>query len=373
MEAINSVESISKPSSRHLSDIKKSGKKSTRFYQRWLLLAAMSISTQVLTGCVTPHLADTEVSPIGSTSQHSLTDAQLEMQTQDRLNVARFGLSTVNDGKFVYVLGGANSENIESLSSIEIYDPKTGEVEILKDIITPRFYHSAVFDGKESIYIMGGLTVGTDPTGQEVIRLNFKFEVFNTKTRTVTELTDYARPTRLSTAAYHNEMIFVLGGSHGSPDGTVYSSNLYVFNIAKNRWMRANSMPQGKETKSVIDGDWLYIVGGYDGKESQRTFERFNLKANQWETLPDLPVGISAQALTSNNGSIYAFGNYNDLSACYRYELATVTWSELDCHLLPARHSGVTTMNGVSYIIGGTETGSAPVLNYIQRFSPVED
>ena len=283
------------------------------------------------------------------------------------LSQARFGLAAVNDGQRIYVLGGAG-KNMSGTTTVEIIDPTTGQIEVLENAITSRFYHSAVFDGDESIYLIGGVGESTFFPG-EVFR-NPTFEVFNTKTKSVTRLGSFRMPTRINTAQYHQGKIYVLGGSQHLRKGTKYIDDVFIYDIKTKVWRVGAKMPKGKATKSVIFDDWLYTVGGYDGKASLSSFERYSLSENRWETLPDLPKGISAHAVTVNNGKLYSFGNYNSLTDCFSYDFATQIWQQLDCGLSPVRHAGATTLNGVSYIIGGTVTGGPPHVNKVQAYTP---
>ncbi len=308
------------------------------------LSAIFTIAISVLmTGCVT---------------QHEYHTASLE--------VARFGAAVVNDGRYVYTIGGGGHPEKAS-NSIEIYDPLTNRTELLEDIIIPRFYHSAVFDGEESIYIIGG--VGLDETIQRR-RSRTQVEVFNIRTRKVHQLKPFGWATRINTVQIKDNMIYVLGGSYMTASGEVFSDRMFKYDIEAGRWSQANQMPMPKVTKSAIYGDWLYTVGGYDGDKALASFERYNLTENRWEVLPDLPKGISAHALTVNSDKLYTFGNYDSLSDCFSYDFNTQVWQQESCGLKPIRHAAVTTLNGVSYVVGGTVTGRGPHKDYIQVFKP---
>ena len=305
-----------------------------------LITLAMSV---VLTGCVT----------------------QPDYQ-QANLKIARFGAAVVNDGRYVYTIGGFNTEH-RAGATIEIYDPLSNRTEVLEDIVISRFYHSAVFDGEESIYIIGG--IGPNKKSQ-IIQRRPEVEVFNTRTREVRQIKPLGWATRINTVQFNDGMIYVLGGSFTTSEGQAFSDRVFKYDVKADRLFQLNQMPMAKVTKSAIYGDWLYTVGGYNGDSSLSSFERFNLIENRWETLADLPKGISAHALTVNGDKLYAFGNYNSLSDCFSYDFNAQVWQKEQCGLKPVRHAGVTTLNGVSYIMGGTETGRPPHKDYIQRFKP---
>lgn len=70
------------------------------------------------------------------------------------LSQARFGLAAVNDGQRIYVLGGAG-EKMAGTTNVEIIDPTTGQIEVLENAITSRFYHSAVFTFEHQLHRCG--------------------------------------------------------------------------------------------------------------------------------------------------------------------------------------------------------------------------
>ncbi|RUO81418.1 hypothetical protein CWI84_01275 [Idiomarina tyrosinivorans] len=81
------------------------------------------------------------------------------------LDVARYGHAAAADNENIYVFGGANKDGF--LSSIEIIDPKTNQATLLEDKIIPRRYFTAVWDGKQSIYLFGGISLRNGKVRQE--------------------------------------------------------------------------------------------------------------------------------------------------------------------------------------------------------------
>jgi outer membrane protein assembly factor BamB len=278
------------------------------------------------------------------------------------LSTARFGHAAVNDGEKIYVLAGGGSKS-GFLSDIEIIEPISGQTKVLHNKLIPRLYFSAVWDGKHSIYIIGGVSVKGNK-----LRLEKRVEVFNTVTHEVNFAQSLPAPTRNNGAVFLNGNLFVLGGTFFSGRTLVASPVVAVLKTGQKKWVRAADMPTAKATKAVVKDGLIYVVGGYDGKSSLNTFERFDPISNKWESLPSMPVGISAHSLTLIKNKLFVFGNYNDLDSTYSYDFDTLKWEKIDIGYKASRHNATTTLGDITYVIGGTTASHGPFLNDIQTF-----
>lgn len=278
------------------------------------------------------------------------------------LSTARFGHASVNDGKNLYVLAGSNKSGF--LSDIEVIDPVTKKIEVLENKLIPRRYFSAVWDGKHSIYIVGGVSVKRK-------RLYFekRVEVFNTITKQVSFAPSLPTPTRINSAVFLKGNIFVFGGTYPTDGGLIPSSVVTVLKISENKWVRAADMPTAKSTRAVERNGLIYVVGGYNTKTALNVFEQFDPRLNQWKTLPPLPVKISAHSVSLVDDKLFAFGNYNSLQSTYSYDFLSQKWQEVFIGYKASRHNAATTLNNITYVTGGTLTGKGPFLDYIQAFN----
>lgn len=55
-------------------------------------------------------------------------------------------------------------------------------------------------------------------------------------------------------------------------------------------------------------GQYIYVVGGYDGKSLLKTVERYDTEKDVWEYMADLCMGRGALSLTALDGKLYAMG-----------------------------------------------------------------
>lgn len=308
----------------------------------------------ILTGCSTT--SNTTSSTISNTVPNN-TSELLSLSTE------RYGHATVNDGTHLFVIAGANKTGF--LSDIEIIDPISGKKEIIKGQLIPRHYFSAVWDGKHSIYIIGGVSLEDD-----IFRFERKVEIFDTITHQVTFAESLPSPTRINTVVYLDEKIYVMGGTYPNKRKKKMrpTSLVYVLNIAKNRWHKAKRMPTARTTKAALHNGFIYTVGGYDTKSSLDAFERFDPQLNMWESLPAIPAKISAHSLTVVKDKLFVFGNYNDMAATYSYSFLTQKWKKIEIGYKPSRHNATTTLGDTTYVTGGNTGTKGPFLDYIQTF-----
>lgn len=277
------------------------------------------------------------------------------------LSTARFGHAAVNDGEKLYVLAGGSKSGF--LSNIEIIDPILGTTKVLHNKLIPRRYFSAVWDGKHSIYLLGGVSFKNKELSFEK-----RVEVFNTITHEVSFAQPLPLPTRINSAVFLNGNIFVFGGSYPNKGKLKASPVVAVLKIAQKKWLRAADMPTEKETRAVVKDGLIYVVGGYDGTSSLNVFERFDPQLNKWQSLPSMPVGISAHSLTLIKNKLFVFGNYNDLKSTYLYDFQTQTWKNIDIGYRASRHNATTTLGDTTYVIGGNTSSKGSFLDYIQTF-----
>ena len=277
------------------------------------------------------------------------------------LTTPRYGHAVVNDGNKIYVIAGANKENF--LSDIEIIDPATGKIKVLAKHVIPRRYFTAVWDGKHSIYILGGVSIENN-----TFRYEKRVEVFNTLTNEVTFAKPLPMPTRINSAVIFEEKIFVFGGAYPKKGKLTPTALVVLLDLKRNKWIRAADMPTAKSTRAVLKDEYIYVVGGYDRISSLNSFERFDPKKNQWTTLPSLPVNISAHSVSLVNNKLFVFGDYNNLTSTYSYDFSTEQWQKIDINYQASRHNAATTLGDNTYVIGGNIAGNGPFLDLIQVF-----
>lgn len=278
------------------------------------------------------------------------------------LNIPRYGHAVVNNDEHIFVIGGSSKNGF--LSDIEMIDPQTNIVVTLTDALIPRRYHTAVWDGQDSIYILGGVSVVTKGSKRSTIR-EPRIEVFDIPTRQSKVVGKMPSPRRFGSAQYKNGKIFFIGGSYNNSA----TSSVFIYNINKNKWKITASMPTAKDTKTVIHGDHIYAIGGYYSKSALNVFERYDITTGEWQSLATLPQALSANSVTVLGDKIFSFGDYTELDNTLIYDINAGSWKKGPSDYLASRHNAVTVLNNKIYVIGGNIASSGSYLDYIQVFS----
>lgn len=279
------------------------------------------------------------------------------------LEIPRAGHGFVADERQLYVFGGAVKNG--TTGSIEIIDPKTRSVQVLRNHIIPRAHLSAVWDGEHSIFLIGGLS---DRAGN--VRWESDVEVFNTKTREVTTVAPLPFPTRSNSAVHIDGKIYVFGGNYKDweTNRMKRSDIVAIYDIADDAWSLGPPMPSGKETEAVVYGKAIYTVGGYDGRNGLSSMDKYLPVEERWTTLAPMPEQISAHAATVMDDFVITFGDYENQSKTLVYDFASDKWNEITLDFTPTRHSAAARLGDTIYVTGGT-AAPAEYLDNIQIFT----
>ncbi|OWY98423.1 Kelch-like protein 5 isoform X1 [Phytophthora megakarya] len=110
-------------------------------------------------------------------------------------------------------------------------------------------------------------------------------------------------------AVTRDNKIFVMGGTSSSSH---HHNTMESYNPETNSWI---CMPPMKNARSYLGaavvGDFIYVVGGFNGQAHLSSVERFDLQIEQWESMPPLSTGRSGLAVVALNGLVYAIGGYD--------------------------------------------------------------
>ncbi|MEC7692573.1 MAG: kelch repeat-containing protein [Pseudomonadota bacterium] len=280
-----------------------------------------------------------------------------------KLESPRLGAGAATDQKTIFVFGGSNQKGL--LNDVEILDPATKNVQVLKNHIIPRRYFSSVYDDNNHVYLIGGISASKQRANYEST-----VEVFNNVTRKVTKAATLPYPTRTNTAVYLDGKIYVLGGSHHDWQTRKLKPTalMAVYDISKDEWSLGAPMPTAKSTSAVTWQNKIYVVGGYTGEEQLDVFEQYDPATKKWKSLPPLPEPVSAHTTTVWRDYLIVFGDYNNLDAVWTYDFKAGTWHQSDLSMTGVRHAKAVTYNDAVYLIGGNQDSPGPVLDTIQIF-----
>lgn len=58
-------------------------------------------------------------------------------------------------------------------------------------------------------------------------------------------------------------------------------------------------------------GQYIYVIGGYDGKSQLNSVERYDTERDVWENVSSVSIARSALSVTVLDGKLYAMGEYD--------------------------------------------------------------
>ncbi len=273
--------------------------------------------------------------------------------------------SAVYNG-YVFIVGGLNSglTTVSTVYSAQMKaDGSLGTWQTLTNL--PAVLTPAVVAANGYLFVIGG--------GQD-LAANTQSTVYSSKINadgtigSWNTLNTLPTPMRGHTASYWNGYIFVAGGhdiSAPSTLSTVYSAQING-NGTLGTWATLNTLPAVRyQHSAVVNGNYLYIFGGYDGATRFSTVYSAPLKLDgtvgPWTTLNTLPAVARQLSTVASNGYVYLLGGdvtttgrvSTAYSATLNPEGTIGTWSTLSTlPKLTSDHSAVV-YNNMLYLLGG--------------------
>lgn len=114
-----------------------------------------------------------------------------------------------------------------------------------------------------------------------------------------------------------------------------------------------------------------YVFGGYSGSSPITSLEIYTATTNTWTSGASLPSAVRGHSFALGpDSNIYCFtGTLSSYSpACYKYSVASNTWTTIANIPTPCWESSAATVNGKIYVIGGENA-----LALVQIYNPSND
>jgi N-acetylneuraminic acid mutarotase len=274
-----------------------------------------------------------------------------------KLHQGRYGHAIVNNGEHIFFLEGSGKHGL--LSNLEIINSQTGTIEQVNNLLIHHLYHTTVRDGRDSIYIVGGMSAFTYGKKRRLLR-EPEMEVFDIPSRQSKIIGQIPGASRLGSAQYHNDKIFFIGGSRQNST----PSTVGIYDVTKDKWQLTEKIPTPKDTKTIQRGQYLFTIEGYNGKSPLNAFERYNIFTGKWQSLASIPQKLSAHSVVVFDNRIPSFGDYTRLDNTLIYDFKTEAWHQTTIGYLPNRHNLATVLNNRIYVIEGNTDGSGSSRHY---------
>lgn len=193
-------------------------------------------------------------------------------------------------------------------NQIQIYDFKNDNWSISPVNIENRACHNVIFH-KNKLYILGGKTVSKNRRTQY---LSNKIEVLNLNTNEIKVDNTNPHQTVSFASVLYGDYIVVMGGStKQNKNGTKkYTNKSHFYNINTGLWYELSDMTNPKETKGVIVGDKIYLIGGFNGTPLSEV-ESFNMTSGELKKEGNLFQAVVNPALAMHDNIIYIYNSGN--------------------------------------------------------------
>ncbi|MFH1047965.1 MAG: kelch repeat-containing protein [Patescibacteria group bacterium] len=125
-------------------------------------------------------------------------------------------------------------------------------------------------------------------------------------------------------------------------------------------WSSALSMPTPRSDAAAASiGNIIYVVGGTDSfARTVATVEAFDMSANTWLTVADLPKALHHVALVVHDNKLYSLGGLEGLSMTpssdvYLFDPKVGTWEKINPMLSAVGAAAAVVHQGKIHVLGG--------------------
>lgn len=241
----------------------------------------------------------------------------------------------------LFIFGGMSpAGNLEK--SVDLFDFAAGEIHKVADMPAQRYGIRPVTVGSK-IYVIGGHN--GDTSLKEVLILDTKDQKWSAGPSL--NITRDAPGTILV-----KNKIYAVGGGL---DWDKPLNTVEFLDLEKNKWvMSAHQLHQKRFAPGLVQlGDYLYVVGGYDGVNALSSVEKMSLKTGEWSQATAMNFARWNEAVVVADGKIYAIGG-NALKSAEVYDPATDKWSMLPDMSQIRKGPTAQVYNGQIFVFGGS-------------------
>lgn len=296
-------------------------------------------------------------------SPESSSTYELQFNKLTNMRSYQYGMGYVTDGEYLYAIYGRSREP-KYITKSSRYNFAKDRWSIFPDNKTTKRFVSAEYVG-DKIYVINGYNQDKS--------VNKKVEVIDPKTGEVSYLNDNPSPVISSGTAVWNEKIYVFGGSvdqrmlrkaedteylsaHRKIGTSIaYSDQMFVFDPANDVWTLLGVIPEHKQTQGEIVNGILYVFGGFDGRPSTQ-MDAYVIADSTWYYLGEMPIELSANAITKHGDFIWLVGDYNKRSLLAVFNTKTLKLHYIKSNMLGRHHAGVAIVENKLYVYGGILT-----------------
>jgi N-acetylneuraminic acid mutarotase len=222
------------------------------------------------------------------------------------------------------------------------------------------------------VYVIGGYAM--TPTTS--------VEVYNPTTRTWRAVASLPAALQHPNVAVVRDRLFIAGYFEGQGTGTP-RDNAYVYDPERDRWDASSPLPTGTGRAAgcvAIIGDSIYLFGGRRGDTSVAYASVYDVAADSWQKLPDMPVRREHCGAGVIGGKIYIVGGRTDTIRGFEptslvFDPASPGYAQRKAILTPRGGLAAAVIGSRLYTFGGEGNAASPagVFAEVEAYDPVTD
>ena len=88
-------------------------------------------------------------------------------------------------------------------------------------------------------------------------------------------------------------------------------NSVECYHPENDEWTEVSPMQICRSGPGVASiGQYIYVIGGYDGVKQIDTVERYDTESDAWDYVSPLPTARSALSVTVLDGKLFAIGKF---------------------------------------------------------------
>lgn len=339
-----------------------------RPWQLGIVIAALALALAAL---LLPAWISTPKSLVGLLSDSGqmsfgkpvLTNVPNRWKVQPPLSQPRSRMAAVEVDGRIYVVGG-EGEDGTPLDLVEIFELGSQEWREGAPLPSPRANLAMAISGEELI-VAGGSTIQANAAPTGTVTANTSLTLYDDMARYNRTNDSWAPAGKLpmplagTALAADEEYLYLVGGW----DGKEMRDEIWRLPLARlddataADWEVVSHMPKAEAWfGSVLVDNLLYIVGGYDGRNELADFATYNVDSGEWRFLAPLSTPRGGVNLVYDGNTVLALGGgwTNTIQNHERYDAPTNQWTTIESPITGEwRHFGAAANEGNVYILGG--------------------
>jgi len=266
---------------------------------------------------------------------------------------------------FVYLIIIVAGYNERQLTECEKYDINKDTWENIQRMPSARSKFTSVQVSKDKVLVIGG----KDSNGNRldsILEYNIEKNLWTT--------CSFKLPTIRSSFASvlsPEGILYICGGSDGRILNTFIS-----LDTKTNKWKSLENLHEKREENALVLGpdNKIYAVGGFNGKKSLSSVERYDPRTGHWEIIPSLKTSRRSLCAVAMPDGIYALGGHDGeraVNSVERFDIQAFKWINVES-MTHCKYA-MAAVNSLDfryiYVLGGY---SGKAINTLERYDIVK-